>query len=140
MGFLQSHERHGRGHGPADMNEQSAARKEANVGGRSLDLSKVRSIDGVDVRDKRVLVRVADMPRLTGGLPTIAKLAREGAKVVVLSHLGRPKGTPTPDTSLKPVATKIQELMPGTVVRFAAAPSGEDAKRVVDTLKRGEVA
>ena len=133
------------------MNEQSAARKEANVGGRSLDLSKVRSIDGVDVRDKRVLVRVdfnvpiengvvADMTRLTRVLPTIAKLAREGAKVVVLSHLGRPKGTPTPDTSLKPVATKIQELMPGTVVRFAAAPSGEDAKRVVDTLKRGEVA
>ncbi len=42
------------------MNEQSAARKKANVGGRSLDLSKVRSIDGVDVRDKRVLVRVEE--------------------------------------------------------------------------------
>jgi 3-phosphoglycerate kinase len=69
----------------------------------------------------------------------IAKLAREEAKVVVLSHLGRPKGTPTPDTPLKLVAAKMQELMPGTAVRFAAAHSGDDAKRVVDALKPGEV-
>jgi phosphoglycerate kinase len=133
------------------MNERATARKETNPTKGGLDLCQVRSIDGVDVRGKRVLVRVdfnvpiengvvADTTRLTRVLPTIAKLAREGAKVVVLSHLGRPKGTPTPDTSLKPVATKMQELMPGTVVRFAAAPSGEDAKRVVDTLKPGEVA
>jgi phosphoglycerate kinase len=130
------------------MNEAAAART-AGKGG--FDLSHVRSIDGVDVRGKRVLVRVdfnvpiedgvvADTTRLTRVLPTIAKLAREGAKVVVLSHLGRPKGTPTPDTSLKPVATKMRELMPGTAVRFAAAPSGDDAKRVVDALKPGEVA
>ena len=130
------------------MNEAAAART-AGKGG--FDLSHVRSIDGVDVRGKRVLVRVdfnvpiedgvvADTTRLTRVLPTIAKLAREGAKVVVLSHLGRPKGTPTPDTSLKPVATKMRELIPGTAVRFAAAPSGDDAKRVVDALKPGEVA
>jgi phosphoglycerate kinase len=133
------------------MNEVSAAREEANSTKSGLDLSQVRSIDGVDVRGKRVLVRVdfnvpiengivADTTRLTRVLPTIAKLAREGARVVVLSHLGRPKGTPTPDTSLKPVASKMQELMPGIAVCFAAAPSGDDAKRVVDALKPGEVA
>ena len=132
------------------MNERTAARKETNPTKGGLDLSQVRSIDGVDVRGKRVLVRVdfnvpiengvvADTTRLTRVLPTIAKLAREEAKVVVLSHLGRPKGTPTPDTSLKPVAAKMQELMPGTAVRFAAAHSGDDAKRVVDALKPGEV-
>jgi phosphoglycerate kinase len=133
------------------MNERAAAHKETNPTKGGLDLSQVRSIDGVDVKGKRVLVRVdfnvpiengvvADTTRLTRVLPTIAKLAREGAKVVVLSHLGRPKGVPTPDTSLKPVAAKMQELMPGTVVRFAAAHSGDDAKRVVDALKPGEVA
>ena len=133
------------------MKEAAAARKEASSGASGLDLSRVRSIDGVDVRGKRVLVRVdfnvpiengavADTTRLTRVLPTIAKLAREGAKVVVLSHLGRPKGQPTPDTSLRPVATKMQGLMPGTAIRFAAAPSGDDAKRVVDSLKPGEVA
>jgi phosphoglycerate kinase len=120
-------------------------------GAGGLDLSHVRSIDGVDVHGKRVLVRVdfnvpiengvvADATRLTRVLPTIAKLAREGAKVVVLSHLGRPKGVPTPDTSLRPVAVKMQELMPGTRVRFAAASSGGEAKRVIDALKPGEVA
>jgi phosphoglycerate kinase len=133
------------------MNQVAAARKKTNPTKRSLDLSRVRSIDGIDVRGKRVLVRVdfnvpiengvvADTTRLTRVLPTIAKLAREGAKVVVLSHLGRPKGTPTPDTSLKPVATKMRELMPGTAIRFATAPSGDYAKRVVEALKPGEVA
>src|SRR6185437_9399588 len=127
MGLLQPHERHGRRHGPADMNEVSAARREANSGKDGLDLSRVRSIDGVDVKGKRVLVRVdfnvpiedgvvADPTRLTRVLPTIAKVAREGARVVVLSHLGRPKGQPTPDTSLRPVAAKMQELMPGIAV------------------------
>jgi phosphoglycerate kinase len=133
------------------MNERAAARKETNQTKGGLDLSQVRSIDGIDVKGKRVLVRVdfnvpiengvvADTTRLTRVLPTIAKLAREGAKVLVLSHLGRPKGTPTPDTSLRPVAAKMQELMPGIAVRFAAASSGDDAKRVVEALEPGEVA
>jgi 3-phosphoglycerate kinase len=111
-------------------------------GTNSLDLSHVRTIDGVDVEGKRVLVRVdfnvpiengvvADTTRLTRVLPTIAMLARHGAKVVVLSHLGRPKGVPTPDTSLRPVAVKMQELMKETTVRFAAASSGDEAKRII---------
>ena len=134
------------------MNERASPLMEPiKDGAGGFDLCYVRSIDGVDVRGKRVLVRVdfnvpiengvvADATRLTRVLPTIAKLAREGAKVVVLSHLGRPKGVPTPDTSLWPVAAKMHELMPGTNVRFAAAPSGDEARRVVDALKPGEVA
>jgi phosphoglycerate kinase len=119
--------------------------------GAGLDLSHIRTIDGVDVDGKRVLVRVdfnvpleggvvADITRIQRVLPTIAKLARNGAKVIVLSHLGRPKGTPTPETSLRPVASKMQELMPGTTVRFIGASMGDEAKRAVDALEPGEVA
>jgi phosphoglycerate kinase len=122
---------------------------EAGAGG--LDLSRIRSIDGVDVEGKRVLVRVdfnvpieaggvADATRIDRVLPTIAKLAREGAKVVVLSHLGRPKGVPTPETSLQPVAAKMQELMPGTIVRFVGDCVGDVAERAVAALQPGEVA
>ena len=116
-----------------------------------LDLSRIRSIDGVDVRGKRVLVRVdfnvpieggavADPTRITRVLPTIARLAREGAKVIVLSHLGRPKGTISADTSLRPVAMKMQELMPGTNVRFVGDCIGEEARRGVAELRPGDVA
>jgi phosphoglycerate kinase len=116
-----------------------------------LDLSRIRSIDGVDVRGKRVLVRVdfnvpieggavADPTRITRVLPTIARLAREGAKVIVLSHLGRPKGTISADTSLRPVALKMQELMPGTNVRFVGDCIGEEARRGVAELRAGDVA
>jgi phosphoglycerate kinase len=116
-----------------------------------LDLSRIRSIDGVDVRGKRVLVRVdfnvpieggavADPTRITRVLPTIAKLAREGAKVIVLSHLGRPKGTISADTSLRPVALKMRELMPGTNVRFVGDCIGEEARRGLAELRPGEVA
>lgn len=117
----------------------------------SLDLSSVRTIDGLDVAGKRVLVRadfnvpleggvVADATRITRVLPTIAKLASNGARVVVLSHLGRPKGVPTPETSLRPVASKMQELLPGTKVHFIAASTGDEVERGLEALKPGEVA
>src|SRR4026207_133269 len=151
MGLLKPHERHGRGHGPADMNERAAARKETNQTTGGLHLSQVRAVGRVQGGGRRVLVRVdfnvpiengvvADTTRLTRVLPTIAKVAREGGRVVVLSHLGRPKGQPTPDTSLRPVAAKMQELMPGIAVRFAAAPSGDGAQRAADSLTPGGVA
>jgi phosphoglycerate kinase len=116
-----------------------------------LDLSEIKPIDGVDVRGKRVLVRVdfnvpieggtvADPTRITRVLPTIAMLARKGAKVIVLSHLGRPKGTISPETSLRPVAEKMKELMPGTNVRFIGDCIGEEARKGLASLTPGEVA
>jgi phosphoglycerate kinase len=118
---------------------------------RGLDLSRIKTIDGVDVRGKRVLVRVdfnvpieggtvADPTRITRVLPTIARLAREGAKVIVLSHLGRPKGVISPETSLKPVADKMKELMDGTSVRFIGDCIGEEARNGLHTLRPGDVA
>ena len=133
------------------MNElASPTTLEAETAG-GLDLSRIRSIDGVDVHGKRVLIRVdfnvpieggvvADPTRITRVLPTIAKLAREGAKVIVLSHLGRPKGTISADTSLRPVARKMQELMPGTTVRFIGDCMGEEVRRGLAALKPGDVA
>ncbi len=129
----------------------ASSRSAGSVSEASLDLSGVRSIEGVDVKGKRVLVRVdfnvpiengvvADATRLKRVLPTIATLAAAGAKVIVLSHLGRPKGVISPDTSLKPVAEKMQELMPGTTVHFIGDCFGEEARRGVAAVKPGEVA
>jgi phosphoglycerate kinase len=128
------------------MNEASPAGS-----ARGLDLSRIKTIDGVDVHGKRVLVRVdfnvpieggivADPTRITRVLPTIARLAREGAKVIVLSHLGRPKGVISPETSLKPVADKMKELMDGTSVRFIGDCIGEEARNGLRTLRPGDVA
>jgi phosphoglycerate kinase len=114
-------------------------------------LSRVRTIEGVDVRGKRVLVRadlnmpiehgvVADATRLERVLPTVEKLANAGAKVVVLSHLGRPKEGPSTDTSLRPVALKMRELMPYTKIHFIGDCVGEEARRGLAELKPGEVA
>ena len=137
------------------MNDSSAgdARAAGAPQGKTagLDLSKIKTIDGVAVAGKRVLVRVdfnvpieggevADATRIERVLPTIAKLAREGAKVVVLSHLGRPKGVANPETSLRPVAEKMKELMPGASVRFIGDCIGEEVKRGLAALKPGEVA
>jgi phosphoglycerate kinase len=129
----------------------SPAGAEAGTSGDGLDLSTVRSIEGADVAGKRVLVRVdfnvpiengvvADATRLERVLPTIAKLAKAKAKVIVLSHLGRPKGVISPDTSLRPVAEKMRELMPGTTIRFIGDCFGEEARRGVAAVKPGEVA
>lgn len=128
------------------MNEASLANSTD-----SLDLSSIRSIDGVDVHGKRVLVRVdfnvpieggkvADPTRIARVLPTIAMLARKGAKVIVLSHLGRPKGMISPETSLKPVAEKMKELMGGTPVGFVGDCIGEEARNGLAGLRSGEVA
>jgi phosphoglycerate kinase len=117
----------------------------------SLDLSRIKTVEGVDVRGKRVLVRVdfnvpiengvvADATRLERVLPTIARLAAAGAKVIVLSHLGRPKEGPSSDTSLRPVAMKMRELMPGRKVHFIGDCVGEEPRRNLATLKSGEIA
>jgi phosphoglycerate kinase len=116
-----------------------------------VDLSRIKTIEGLDVKGKRVLVRVdfnvpiqdgvvGDTTRIERVLPTIKTLLAGGAKVIVLSHLGRPKTGTMTDTSLKPIADKIAELMQGTKVSFIGDCVGDVAKRGVDALAPGELA
>jgi len=133
------------------MNDAARPAAPKEGAGQSLDLSRIRTIEGVDVRGKRVLIRVdfnvpivngvvADATRLERVLPTIARLADSGAKVIVISHLGRPKEGPSADTSLRPVALKMRELMPYTKVHFIGDCVGEEARRGLVALKPGDVA
>jgi phosphoglycerate kinase len=134
-----------------DIATSNIARAANMNGGGKPDFSRIRTVDGLDVKGKRVLVRVdfnvpmqdgevTDTTRITRVLPTVKQLAHGGAKVIVLSHLGRPKGQRSPETSLAPVATKVAELMGGTKVHFIKNCVGDEAKRGVDALKPGEVA
>lgn len=102
-----------------------------------------------DLRGKRVLVRsdlnvpldgteITDDGRIRASVPTITALATAGAKVIVMAHLGRPKGKPDPALSLEPVAVRLGELL-GSDVVFATDTVGPDAKRVVGSLAEGQV-
>ena len=115
-----------------------------------MDLDRLRTTAGLDVRGKRVLVRadlnvpvkdgkVTDATRLERLVPGLQDLARRGARVVVISHFGRPKGGPDPQFSLQPVAAKLAELM-GKPVAFAGDCIGEPAAKAVAALRDGEVA
>jgi phosphoglycerate kinase len=107
-----------------------------------------------DLRGKRVLVRsdlnvpldgpaddrvITDDGRVRASLPTIVELADAGARVVVVAHLGRPKGEPEARYSLRPVATRLGELL-GREVAFAEDTVGPSARRTVDGLEDGDVA
>ncbi|MER8185306.1 phosphoglycerate kinase [Kitasatospora sp. NPDC094015] len=109
----------------------------------------MKTIEDLDVAGKRVFVRadlnvplsggrITDDGRIRAVAPTIAKLVRAGAKVVVASHLGRPKGEPDPQFSLAPVAVRLGEVL-GTPVAFATDTVGESAKATVAALADGEV-
>ncbi|NLL76943.1 MAG: phosphoglycerate kinase [Clostridiales bacterium] len=110
-----------------------------------------KSVDDIDVKGKRVLCRcdfnvplkegvITDTNRLTAALPTIKKLIAGGGKVILCSHLGKPKGEPKPELSLAPVAVKLSELL-GQEVKFAADPEvvGPNAKAAVEAMKDGDV-
>ena len=103
-----------------------------------------------DIRGKRVLVRsdlnvpledgrITDDGRIRASVPTIKELADAGARVVVTAHLGRPKGAPDPQYSLRPVAARLGELL-GADVAFAEDTVGDAAKAVVAGLEDGQVA
>jgi len=103
-----------------------------------------------DVRGKRVLVRsdlnvpldgstITDEGRIRASVPTIKALADRGARVVVVAHLGRPKGEPDPKYSLRPVAERLGELL-GQDVAFATDTVGESATQTVSGLQDGQVA
>ncbi|MCW2762501.1 MAG: pgk [Marmoricola sp.] len=104
---------------------------------------------GGSVAGKRVLVRsdlnvpldgdkISDDGRIRASVPTIKELSEAGARVIVMAHLGRPKGEPDPKYSLHPVATRLAELL-GTEVHFATDTVGESAHAVVQALEDGEV-
>lgn len=108
------------------------------------------TIDDIVLRGKKVLVRVdfnvpltpdlkvADDKRIVESLPTIRKILKDGGSVILMSHLGRPKGKPNPEFSLKPVAEHLSILL-NKPVKFASDCIGRDAKPMVEALKPGEI-
>ena len=108
------------------------------------------TIDNLDCSGKVVLVRVdfnvpmadgkvTDATRIERALPTIRELSKAGAKVLLMSHFGRPKGAPNPEMSLAPVAKALSSHLE-TPVLFAEDCIGEAAKAIADSLKPGDVA
>lgn len=83
--------------------------------------------------------RVTNGTRIRASLPTIRWLSGRGSRVILLSHLGRPKGGPDPTFSLRPVAAELERQL-GTLVTFLEDPIADQAERVTRQMKRGEVA
>jgi len=110
-----------------------------------------KTIEDINVSGKRVLVRVdfnvpldaeknvTDDKRIVAALPTIRYLLGQQAKVILCSHLGRPKGEVNPEFSLAPVARKLSELLPGVKIVFASDVIGESARKAVADMKDGEI-
>lgn len=107
-----------------------------------------KTIEDIDVKGKRVLVRcdfnvplkdgvITDDKRIRASLPTIKYLLDQGAKVILCSHLGRPKGEFKPEFSLKPVAARLSELL-GFEVKIADDVVGESAQALAAAVKEGE--
>ena len=110
-----------------------------------------KSVDDINVKGLRVLCRcdfnvplkegkITDENRLVAALPTIKKLVADGGKVILCSHLGKPKGEPKPELSLAPVAARLTELL-GHEVKFAADNEvvGPNAKAAVEAMKDGDI-
>jgi len=109
------------------------------------------TVQDVAVAGKKVLVRVdfnvpldaeqhvTDDKRIVAALPTIKYLIENQAKVILCSHLGRPKGKVDPQYSLAPVAKRLAELLPGVNVTFATDVIGESAKAATAAVKEGEI-
>ncbi|AUN16349.1 phosphoglycerate kinase [Clostridium botulinum] len=110
-----------------------------------------KSIENIDVKGKKVLVRcdfnvplnegkITDENRLVGALPTIKYLMGKGAKIILCSHMGKPKGEPKKELSLLPVAKRLSEMLNKEVI-FADDDNvvGENAKKAVEDMKDGDV-
>ena len=110
-----------------------------------------KTVDDICPKGKRVLVRcdfnvpikdgkITDETRIVGALPTIKKLIADGAKVILCSHMGKPKGEPKPELSLAPVAARLSEHL-GKEVIFAADDTvvGDNAKAAVAAMNDGDV-
>jgi phosphoglycerate kinase len=114
-------------------------------------MTRFRTLDDLDVAGKRVLLRadlnvpmqdgkVSDATRIERLVPTIQELAGKRAKVVVMSHFGRPKGKPDAAFSLRPLVAPLSAALGGRPVAFAEDCIGPSAQRVVDGLPEGGVA
>jgi phosphoglycerate kinase len=114
-------------------------------------MAKFNTLDDLDLTGKRVLVRVdlnvpvqngrvTDATRIERLAPTLKTLADKGAKTVLLSHFGRPKGKPDPEFSLRPLIAPLSEAAGGRPVHFAEDCVGPEAKRVIQSLENGEIA
>ena len=109
-----------------------------------------KTVKDIDVQGKKVLVRVdfnvplndnreiTDETRIVGAMPTIEYLLEQHAKVILCSHLGRPKGEPKPEFSLAPVAARLEQLS-GRKVIFASDTIGSSAQAAVDAVNDGEI-
>ncbi|HML28706.1 MAG TPA: phosphoglycerate kinase [Hyphomicrobium sp.] len=115
-----------------------------------MNLDKLKTTNSIDVAGKRVIVRadlnvpvkdgkVTDATRVERVLPGVRALADRGAKVIVISHFGRPKNGPEADLSLKPIASAMQELL-GRPVAFGADSIGAQAAATVSGMKNGDIA
>ena len=121
-----------------------------------MSQSVMKSIAKADVAGKRILVRadlnvpvrdgeITDTTRIERFLPTVKDLLERGAKVIIMSHFGRPKGKNVASMSLLPVATKLAHLLKdkhllNAKVRFAENCIGPAAHKAVDELENGQVA
>ncbi|EGT4548518.1 phosphoglycerate kinase [Clostridioides difficile] len=116
-----------------------------------MSMLNKKTIEDIDVCGKKVLVRcdfnvplqdgvITDENRLNGALPTIQYLISKGAKVILCSHLGKPKGEAKPELSLVPVAKRLSEML-GKEVVFAADDNvvGENAKKATEKMENGDV-
>ena len=115
----------------------------------------MKTIDDIDVANQRVLLRadlnapmkqdsngvmqITDDGRLKASVSTINDLRKKNAKIIILAHLGRPKGERKPELSLKPIAKRLSELV-GAPITFIEDLKGSETKKIVDALKPGDIA